>query len=88
MSQKVKSGASKNHQIPKDSPRPPRVVCTVENDEKNKYNLSEEEEKKSLPSVSDSSSDSASEYDIHQASLPKIKISHYDEALEKMKRGR
>jgi len=61
------------------SSKPAKVYCNNEIDEKHKYDLSEEV--KSVPSVS-SSSDSNSEYNIHQASLPRIRVSKWEEFKE------
>ncbi|CAI2359896.1 unnamed protein product [Moneuplotes crassus] len=76
----------KGKRISMISSKPPKIYCTNEADEKQKYDLGEEEEiKMSKPSVSDSSSsDSSSEYNIHQASLPKIKVSKCEENKEEI----
>ena len=60
-------------------------------EEESKYEseLANEEKKESVNSVSspsNSSSDSGSEFDINQASIPKIRISNFDDIREKLQR--
>ncbi|CAI2386109.1 unnamed protein product [Moneuplotes crassus] len=76
---KMKLEDSKGKKVSMSSSKPAKVYCNNEIDEKHKYDLSEEV--KSVPSVS-YSSDSNSEYNIHQASLPKIRVSKCEEFKE------